>query len=166
MEKVLCPYCMSNTEGKKTCPCCNSAWGEYKEQSYHLPIGTILDERYYIGIALGEGGFGITYIGYDTKLRRKVAIKEYYPRQMVTRFNKNSVEITCYTGSKEKYNHGKKRYLYEAQSLALLSEIPEVVNVIDYFSANGTAYIVMEYLEGTTLYQLVRKKEKFQLMIF
>ena len=160
MEKRLCPYCMNDIEGKKICPHCNREWKKFETQPHHLPTGTLLDNRYYIGASLGEGGFGITYIGYDLKLKRKLAIKEYYPRQLVTRFSKNSVNVTYYTGSEEKYSHGKEQFLREAQSLALLSEIPEVVNVIDYFPANQTAYIVMEYLEGTTLYQLVKKNGK------
>ena len=112
------------------------------------------DGRFLIGQALGQGGFGITYRGLDVRLNRIVAIKEYYPTALVTRNQSRLVE--CYTDAQRPaYEKSRDQFLREAQTLARLDRIDEIVNILDYFPANNTAYIVMEYLEGKTLSQMV-----------
>ena len=66
---------------------------------HHLPPGTVLLGRYLVGRALGEGGFGITYIGYDLRLELKVAIKEYYPVDRATRNSAVSLSVTSFVGA-------------------------------------------------------------------
>ena len=156
MKIIRCPYCMSDIKGDKVCPNCKKLYHNFQSEIHHLPYGFMLENRYYIGANLGEGGFGITYIGFDTKLQRKVAIKEYFPRAMVHRDHSVNYSVTCYTGSERDFEKGREQFLQEAQTLALMSDIPEIVNVIDYFAENHSAYIVMEYLEGTTLYEYVK----------
>ena len=74
-----CPYCMTPIQDGKICPRCGLTAGNYVPQPHHLRPGTLLMDRYLVGRVLGEGGFGITYIGCDLRLELKVAIKEYYP---------------------------------------------------------------------------------------
>ena len=73
MSECYCPYCMSKTDGDAPCPKCGLTEGAYQPKPHHLPPGSILLGRYLIGRVLGEGGFGITYIGFDLRLELKVA---------------------------------------------------------------------------------------------
>ena len=72
---------MSRVRPGETCPVCGLTQGAYTPAPYHVPPGTVLMGRYLIGRVLGEGGFGITYIGCDLRLEMKVAIKEYFPHR-------------------------------------------------------------------------------------
>jgi len=119
---------------------------------HHLTEGTILAGRYSVGKAFGEGGFGITYMGTDTKLDMTVAIKEYYPTGFVNRNNTHSENITANTGDSEAFfNKGKDNFLNEARILAKFANEQGIVGVRDFFNENNTAYIVMDYLNGITL---------------
>lgn len=112
-----------------------------------------------IGRVLGEGGFGITYLGVDTNLERRVAIKEYFPISFVKREVSVTMNVTCYTAEKQSfYEKGREQFLMEARTMAKLDKIPEIVQVLDFFSANNTAYIVMEFLEGNTLKDLTAQQ--------
>ena len=108
---------------------------------------------------LGEGGFGITYLGLDVKLERRVAVKEYFPTSLVKREASVTLEVTCYTESgTQHYEKGRERFLTEARTLAKLDHIPQIVRVLDFFPAHNTAYIVMEFLEGVTLKDLLDRR--------
>ena len=156
MGVMFCPHCMREIPSWKTCPHCGKNPGAYQSLPHHLPIGSVLGHRYYMGRVLGEGGFGITYLGFDAKLERRVAIKEYFPRTMVQRNNTTTSEVTCYTEYQDSFRKGREQFLTEARTLAKVDSIPEIVRVLDYFPTNGTAYIVMEYLEGETLKSYVK----------
>ena len=154
-----CPYCMSPVEGEKPCPSCGLTAGSYVSQSKHLPAGTILRERYLIGRVLGEGGFGITYIGRDLVLGLKVAIKEYFPTDKASRNAAVSVSVESFLGAQsEIFERGKQRFLQEARTMARLDRLPNIVSVRDFFEENSTAYIVMEYIDGTTLSELTKQR--------
>ncbi len=132
-----------------------------KEKQYHAPhllaAGTILQERYLIGTIIGQGGFGITYIGRDLKLDTKVAIKEYYPTGYASRNTSVSPTITISSSRQREFiEKGKKNFLNEARVLAKFDQEPGIVSVKDFFEANETAYIVMEYLEGENLYEYLK----------
>ena len=121
---------------------------------------TILDGKYLVGCALGEGGFGITYIGWDLQLRARVAVKEFFPAGIVYRDNTQGSEVSVFSGSGEAYfSHDRERFLQEARMLARFDGNPGVVNVKNYFKENGTAYIVMEYLEGVNLAVLAEQND-------
>ena len=121
---------------------------------HHLPPRTILAGKYMTGRVLGEGGFGITYMGYDLNLDCTVAIKEYYPAGFVSRETTIRNTVSFLTGmDQDYYNTGMEKFLNEAKALAKFSELPGIVRVRDFFRENGTAYIVMDYIEGTTLAQ-------------
>lgn len=147
-----CPYCMGPLGEDGTCPACGKRADAYRPQSHHFPPGILLHERYLIGRSLGEGGFGITYLGFDTSLERRVAVKEYFPNCFVKRENSVTLQVTCYTEADEEYyTKGRKQFLKEARTMARLENITECVRVLDFFPENNTAYIVMEFLEGETL---------------
>ena len=125
---------------------------------HHLKPGTLLNHRYRVDGVLGEGGFGITYVGLDTMLDMKVAVKEYYPHGYANRNNESSTEVTISTGKQsEFFEKGKEKFLKEARVLGRFSGVPGIVNVHDFFRENETAYIVMEYLNGITLKEYVKR---------
>ena len=131
-----------------------------EENLYCLRKGTRLIGRYTIEGVLGQGGFGITYLGMDELHKKKVAIKEFFPQGIVTRNieYEDTVTVTL-VGEKENYDKGKERFLKEAQTMAMFSKDKGIVKALDFFEINNTAYIVMEYLEGVTLKQyLVENK--------
>ena len=133
------------------CPHCGYVEGDAANELYHLYPGTRLHERYIVGQTLGFGGFGITYKAWDENLKTVIAIKEYYPSGLVNRVP-GARDVTIFTGNRLKeYNHGLMRFLDEARSMARFNSHKNIINVFEYFEENNTAYIVMEYLEGTTL---------------
>ncbi len=145
----VCYGCFEEKEPGITCPHCS--FNENDEQPYlALPLGTILNGRYLVGKVLGIGGFGITYLGYDLTLDIKVAIKEYMPSALATRHPDHySVALTGRV--EEDYRYGMERFLDEAKILAKLQSTPHIVSVQNYFKENGTAYFVMEYIDGMSL---------------
>lgn len=155
----FCMHCMSPIEKSDSeCPFCGKAFDEVIP-AHHLKPGTILNKKFLVGAALGEGGFGITYIGRDLTLDIKVAIKEYYPNGYVNRSNTVSPDVTCSTTSNRKdfFNSGREKFLKEARILAKFSGEPGVVDVRDFFEENNTAYIVMEYLDGQDLKEYLKE---------
>ena len=158
MDKKFCPYCMNPVKEGETCKICGLTEGVYTPRDHHLPLGSVLNDRYLIGRVLGEGGFGITYIGCDLNLEMKVAIKEYFPIDRVYRFSKASLDVSNYAHAAEKFHSGKVKFLREARTMARLDKQQNIVSVRDFFEKNNTAYIVMEYVEGTTLKELVHQR--------
>lgn len=123
-----------------------------------LASGIWLKNRYMVGRVLGTGGFGITYLVFDSQTRQRFAIKEYFPIEWACRMP-GSNQIICNSQSKDEYYlHGKKVFADEAKTLLELKSNPTVVNVIDYFQENGTSYLVMEFLDGATLSQYMRER--------
>lgn len=122
--------------------------------------GHILKDRYEVLRVLGNGGFGVTYACRDTTLNLKVAVKEYYPDGFVTRDCKKSPAVTYTASSSAKpyIEKGMHRFLDEARVLARFSGEYGIVDVRDYFEENNTAYIVMEFLDGRDLKELIQEK--------
>lgn len=158
MDKKYCPYCMTPVGDDGVCPNCGLTSGTYTPLPHHIPPGTVLMGRYLVGRVLGEGGFGITYIGCDLRLELKVAIKEYFPTNWVARHSDVSLAVSNYAGAASSYEKGKSRFLYEARTMAKMDKQPEIVSVRDFFELNNTAYIVMEYVDGTTFKELVAQR--------
>lgn len=155
---TLCLNCMKNVgEEFETCPFCGAA-ANVENQFHQLAPKSILNGRFVIGKTLGQGGFGITYAGYDLTADTKVAIKEFYPDGGVSR-QKDMYTILPYSEKKteELFYDGKAKFLKEAQKLVKFTGVDGIVQVKDYFEENGTAYIVMEYVEGPTLIQYLNK---------
>ena len=156
MERY-CPYCMHLIQPGNPCPSCKRDPETYRPESRQLPSGTLLQERYILGRALGAGGFGITYLGWDLKLERRVAVKEYFPTAFLKRETSVTLDVTCYTASgQEAYTKGREQFLREARTMAALEKIPQMVRVLDFFPEHNTAYIIMEFLEGQTLKEITQ----------
>jgi serine/threonine protein kinase len=120
-----------------------------------LPAGTVLAGKYVISEALGQGGFGITYVAEDYRTKEKVAIKEFFPDTMVTRGPNNTV--TVHSGpAGENFVYGKDCFLEEAKTLAEFIGNENIVRVISYFEENGTAYFAMEYIEGASFQDYIK----------
>ena len=132
------------------------------EENLHcLRKGTRLIGHYTIEGVLGQGGFGITYLGIDELHEKKVAIKEFFPQGIVTRNIEYQDTVTVtFVGEKDNYEKGKERFLKEARTMAKFSKDEGIVKALDFFEINNTAYIVMEYLEGITLKQYLRENQR------
>lgn len=149
-----CPYCMHEiADDISICDRCGRNIREYQHPAHILKQGTILNNRYMIGGLIGEGGFGVTYIGLDTLLQYRVAIKEFFPNGMVNRNNTISNEVMSISTETAKavFSRSRENFLREARMLAKFANEPGIVSVKDFFEENHTVYIVMEYLEGITL---------------
>ena len=145
--------------GETVCPECGRAYGCANAETFALKPGTILEGKYLVGEMLGQGGFGITYIGFDLLLEQKVAIKEYYPMStgMVSREGHSTVVWSSAMMGKTGTQKGFDSFLKEARKMAKLGGIPGVVGVKSVFIQNETAYIVMDFIEGETLLKKLQK---------
>ena len=148
----LCMGCMEEFNEKyDECPYCGYVPGTKPAEAYHIVPGMVLEGKYIIGRSIGYGGFGVTYIGLDQVLNKKVAIKEYLPGEFSTRVP-GQTEVTVFSGDKEEqFQKGVDKFVEEAKRLAKFQSMDNIVRIYDAFQENGTAYIVMEYLEGETL---------------
>ena len=152
-----CESCLNTFEGT-VCPHCG--YPEIRAtQPHQLPVGTVLAERYRLGRVLGQGGYGITYLGWDLQSKMKVAVKEFYPSAVVNRDTATDTHVRCNTLDMEPhYQSSLRRFLREAKALTQYRDIPEIVDIYDFLEENGTAYIIMEYVQGMDLASYVRKK--------
>ena len=157
-----CPGCFNPPEQDATaCPICKYQPNVDREQAL-LPVRTRLED-YVIGERLGQGTFGITYRGFDSKLHMKVAIKECYPSDYVRRSvegNRKTVELKG-DGDQEKkenerdFNYVLNVFLREARTLAQVDH-RHVVRVLKHIEMHNTAYMVMNFYEGMDLRKYLR----------
>lgn len=120
-----------------------------------LQSGTFLQGgKYKIKTILGQGGFGITYLGWQTGLDRRVAIKEFFMKEYCNRDASTSHVTVGTEGSRELVARFQQKFVKEAQTIAKLDH-PYVVRIYDVFTENDTAYYVMEYVEGGSLQKYV-----------
>ncbi|MBQ7833360.1 MAG: serine/threonine protein kinase [Lachnospiraceae bacterium] len=160
MKITKCMSCMEElNEDKEICPHCGFSEEETPSLPHQLPYRSVLKGKYMVGKVLGEGGFGITYIGWDLNLGIKVAIKEFYPEGFVGRDGTQSHTVRSYQGdSTVFFNKGKDKFLEEARSLGKFMQLDGIVSVKDFFMENNTVYIVMEFLEGQSLKSYAKEK--------
>ena len=160
METTYCPFCMSETHGQDRCPRCGNAASAYVTLTHHLAPDTLLHGRYLMGGVLGEGGSGITYIARDGASGDRVAIKEYFPKDTAARIAATSIEVVPCAGiSRESFARRRARFLHQAHQIASVKDDGVIVELIDAFEDNGTAYAVMEYVEGSTLLELAQTSD-------
>ncbi len=137
----ICRHCgYDNTKDLSTQP------------DHALPCGTVLAGHYVVGRVLGQGGFGISYIGWDLNLELRVCIKEYYPEGAAMRSASQSRQV--YWGASENAQSlkaGRESFVKEARKAVKLRDLSHVVSVWGVFFENETAYIAMDYAEGETL---------------
>jgi serine/threonine protein kinase len=121
-----------------------------------LPAGTRLGEFEVLGV-VGEGGFGIVYRAWDHSLKRQVALKEYMPTSLAQRSGGLMVSVRS-DKYRETFDAGKASFVKEARMLAQFDH-PALVKVFRFWEANGSAYMVMPFYEGTTLRQELRERK-------
>ena len=155
-NKNVCLYCFGDLD--RVCTKCRKRADDTPSPPHHIPQRTVLNGKYLLGKALGEGGFGITYLAWDLTSGVKIAIKEYFPSGFVTRVPKSNNVIINSKQNQSASNRGLKRFIDEAKNLAKIKNLSGIVNVRDFFSANGTAYIVMEFLDGISLKKYMQRK--------
>lgn len=158
-EKAMkrCMKCMREFKDVyDMCPYCGQEVGGPQKEIYFLPTGTILAGRYEIGMSVGSGGFGITYRAWDHNLEKEVAVKEYFPVGLVNRIP-GEINMIVYSGNRaQEYTSGMQRFLEEARNMARFNTHPNIVNVYDFFEANHTVYIIMEYLDGVNYKEYIK----------
>ena len=134
---------------EKPCPQCGYKHTPNTVSSNCLLPGTLLKNRYIVGVALGVGGFGITYKCLDTKIGGICAIKEYFPANFALRTNVTKF-VSVAEQNLERYNKIMKRFVEEAELVKSLKH-RNVITIYDSFFENNTAYYVMEYCDGIDL---------------
>lgn len=150
-EDFYCSKCMRRIEDDGICPFCGHDPDAAAGKSV-LEEGTLLQNgRYQLGAVLGAGGFGITYAAWDWSLQQPVAIKEYFPKFMAERDSSKYNHVSVSEDDRIIYLKGLQRFGREARILSTLQNVKGVVTVYDWFEANDTAYIVMEYVRGQTI---------------
>ena len=113
--------------------------------------------RYRIVSMLGSGGFGITYLGTQTGLERNIVIKEFFMSGYCLRDEYSNLITVPTVSNVEFVERFKDKFLKEARHIAQLKH-PNIVNIIDVFEENGTAYYVMDFIEGGSLVEKVQRE--------
>lgn len=155
-KEYRCPNCFKGNIETGKCPICGFDRQEEKQNPRRLPEMLMLQERYMVGRILGCGGFGITYKTFDILNQCFCAVKEFIPMGIATRMDHETWLHVTSNSNLEDFEHGKKRFMEEAEVLKKLTDVPEVVQITDYFAGNNTTYFVMEYIEGANLRQLMQ----------
>ncbi len=151
-----CMKCMEDGVESDRCVACGSGNTAEPLSQRHLKPGTALKAgRYLIGQALNAGGFGVVYIAWDKELDVKRAIKEYLPVGIAERMENSSKVVPASKQDSVNLGKGIELFRKEGRTLARLEEEERgatgFVKIYDVFEENGTAYLVMEYLDGLTL---------------
>jgi len=135
------------------CPYCGFCYESYESSYNALKPGTMLNGKYLLGRVLGEGGFGITYVALDVNLKTRIAIKEFFPSNLVRRGVGPGEDghVMVFGQRAGDFQVGLERYVREAAILSRFFNLPGIVSVKDFFYENNTAYIVMEYVDGISL---------------
>lgn len=154
IEKI-CLRCMRISDDVGICPYCGREKTGQQTWSKALVPGTILNNKILIGNILGKGGYGITYIGYDMLLEYRVAVKEFFPDEMVDRAEDGKTVLVLDEVNGEEYQRETTAYLREARILAEFSKFPGIVAIKDLFYENNTGYLIMEYLQNGNLRKYV-----------
>jgi serine/threonine protein kinase len=156
--QTLCVGCMENDSGLPECPTCGRPFDLPPRSPLQLKPRTLLHEQYLIGRALGDGGFGITYLSWDLGLESRLAIKEYMPNGVAGRSGGESKVVPYTEQTKQEFEWGLDRFLEEARTLKKFSNHPGIVAVDTVFKDNGTAYLVMEFLDGVTFEEFLARR--------
>lgn len=160
--KYRCAGCtdLIESEGAK-CSKCGYDNASAQNPPHCLQVGTVLAGNYHVGRLIGEGGFGITYMGWDHDLEMKIAIKEFFLSGHSNRNTTVSSEIYSTAGEEQElFEVHREKFINEARVLASFFKESGIVTVLRYFNENNTAYIIMEYIEGITLKEYLKNKGK------
>lgn len=156
-----CINCMHEKGTGSVCPACGFNESATPSSPYYLHPRTILQQKYMVGRAIGQGGFAITYLAWDINLGIRLALKEYFPIDLVYRIPGNNLVMAHTKAQDAIFISDMEKFIKEARLLARFIDHPNIVSVTDYFQANRTAYLVMNYIEGITMREyLARSGEK------
>ena len=157
MASIRCLGCMSLTDRQ---PCSHCGYDGSGQPGSALWPGTVLKDRYLVGRVLAQGRCEINYIGWDTILERKVAVKEYYPSSQVRRSEQTGIRLQWNENAAARAlrGDGMTAFLEEARKLSQLEAVPEATRVYDSFRENETAYLILEYVSGHSLQELIARK--------
>ncbi len=156
-----CLNCMQQT-ASDVCPYCGYNISSYELQPGVLKPQTCLKGRYYLGRILGRGGFGITYNGWDAQTGRRVAIKEYFPSGLAVRLKDDNTISAVSSVNTQAFKSGVVKFFDEAQILSEFRSVKEIVEIYDFFYENETSYIVMEYIEGENILQIMTRRNRME----
>ena len=159
---LACETCFSRLLPGESCNHCRGNPPAARNQADVLNIGSLLGGKFKIGHLLGRGGFGATYLAWDLNLEVRIAIKEFLPRQLISRVP-GQTEVHAYSGSEDAFDTGLQQFLTEARNLAQFRDYPGIISVLDFFPENGTGYMVMEYLDGSTVEQYLSSTRRLNL---
>lgn len=120
------------------------------------PETTLWHETYKIIKVLGQGGFGITYLAEDVSLGREVCIKEFFPKEYCGRDDTSHLTVSS-KSAVELINRMKEKFVKEARNIVRFNH-PNIIKVYSAFEENNTAYYVMDYVKGESLYEIVKDK--------
>lgn len=151
-DKKLCENCFEVIKIPR-CPCCGYDPSDSVSSPTLLQPGNVLSEKYIVGGVIGVGGFGVTYLAYDKSERRKVAIKEYFPRNVAHRAAYDPAVIA---DDSEIFDEGAEKLFREAKMVSDFKDDPNIVKIFDVFRANNTVYLCMEFLRGKTIKEYIR----------
>ncbi|AUI69143.1 serine/threonine-protein kinase [Beggiatoa leptomitoformis] len=146
---TLCINCMLDKGQAEVCLACGYNALTHKDHPLYLKPKTLLKNQYIVGKPLGQGGFGVTYIGIDCWLQKRVAIKEYLPASLASRASAEST-IVPLKNQDQAFQQGLALFIDEARNLAKFDH-PHIVRVSNFFEENQTGYMVMDFLDGDNL---------------
>lgn len=155
----LCGNCFAELNGTVCTKCGYKNTADIQEP-YALAAGTVLKDRYLLGKIIGKGGFGITYLSYDTKLDKTVAVKEYFPIGTAVRTSDNTEVEVLASEQRQVFLERMEKFESEAKLISGFEGKADIIKVFDAFKANGTAYCVMEFVNGVTLKQYIQDNGK------
>lgn len=148
--------CMSIVENSDDfCKFCGHSISEPQPRPF-LPLGTILEERYLVGKGIEMNGEGLSYIGYDKTKKSKIYIREFFPQNLCGR-KSDSIRVMCLENKKRSFDNLLTEFLRCFRSVAKVRNLPSITAVYDIFNENGTAYIVMEWIDGVRLEKYLAK---------
>ncbi len=154
--RTICLDCFGTLDPRThVCRHCNKRAADNQVPSQALPQRSLLGGRYLIGMPLGRGGFGITYKAYDMLTCTRVAIKEFFPKGYTKRVPRSCAVDVNDAGNAKAFNYWLTAFIQEAKVLTSIKHLDGIVGIHDFFLTNNTAYIVMEYLDGMSLFRFI-----------
>ena len=154
-----CFNCMEPVDAPDA-KCTKCGWDNHNRENGNGALEqTVLKDQYVVGKNLGCDGFGINYVGFDLTSERRIVIKEFFPIADAYR-HEDAVTVCASTGAEENFERGLKWALGISRTAATLGQIPNVLQVYDVFLENGTVYMIIEYLECTSLREEVKQNNR------
>ena len=168
IDLIRCMGCMELYNSRyRVCPYCGYIRGTNSKEIRDLPPGTRLDLHYrepiVVGRVLGYGYCGVTYVGFDYILRQKIALKEFMPVDMSTRFLDQTDVFLWDEREKKTFEIEKSKIIERAEKLKKYRGIPNIVHVFGTFEENNTVYTVMEYCDGESVQSILERQGPLKL---